>query len=421
MLKIFESFAGVGSQHSAMQNVIKRNNDFKFELAGISEWDMYATIAYFKMNGYEFHDEFTKHLSDEEIREYFKTRPYSLDSKELSKTIYRQPIRRLRQLYEVEKTLNNIPDINTLKGKHLVKNKVDIFTYSFPCQDLSNAGKGAGMSKDSNTRSGLLWQVERVLDEINEKNSDDLPKYLLMENVTSIVSANHKQDYEEWKDKLNKLGYKSYDGILDARDFGVAQQRKRFFCISILDSKHKVEYESEDINIILKDKKKKTRNLDEFLRIDYSVQKYIEEALEATPNHTKSRVQMMEGPKKERELVEYKSGKYKVCATHTRTLTTKQDRWNNAGMISFEEKTFNDKENAVDVRDNKTGRSQMRFLTPREAYLLMGFKEIQIGRVIEEKLGKDRMYRQSGNSIVVDVLEAIFEKFIIEEERGCNE
>ncbi len=418
MLRLFESFAGVGSQHTALSNLSKKKG-FEYELAGISEWDMYATISYYKMNGYDFNDEYTKDLTDKEIREYFKKRPYSLDSKELSNRICSQPIKRLRQLYQVENTLNNIPDINTLKGEDLIKKNVNIFTYSFPCQDLSNAGKGAGMGKESGTRSGLLWQVERVLDEIFLLSPNKLPKYLLMENVTSINSPNHKSDYLQWKGKLEELGYESYDGILDAREFGIPQQRRRFFCISIYNPNGERKFQESDINIILKDKKTKYRDLENFLRIDYSKKEYLKEAINSTPNHTLSRVQMMEGPRMERELVrKNKLGEYEVCAEYTRTLTTKQDRWNNAGMIQFEEKKFSEKEMMVDVRAGNKEYSFKRFLTTREAFLLMGFCEENVEKVLDENIGKDRMYRQSGNSIVVNVLEAIFEKFIIESERG---
>lgn len=79
-----------------------------------------------------------------------------------------------------------------------------IMTYSFPCQDLSKAGKQKGMSKGSNTRSGLLWEVERILNEL--KTSDSLPQVLLMENVPDVVGNKNHKDSMQWYAALENMG-----------------------------------------------------------------------------------------------------------------------------------------------------------------------------------------------------------------------
>ena len=104
-----------------------------------------------------------------------------------------------------------------------------ILTYSFPCQDLSLAGKGRGMSKGTGTRSGLLWEVERILNE-----TEELPQVLLMENVPEVKSANNKDDFHAWQDFLTRKGYTNYVDVLNAKNFGVAQNRERCFMVSIL-------------------------------------------------------------------------------------------------------------------------------------------------------------------------------------------
>ena len=104
-----------------------------------------------------------------------------------------------------------------------------IVTYSFPCQDLSVAGKQRGMTKGSGTRSGLLWEVERILDECEE-----LPQVLLMENVPMVHSADNMPDFQKWIDFLTSKGYSSYWQDLNARNYGVAQNRERCFMVSIL-------------------------------------------------------------------------------------------------------------------------------------------------------------------------------------------
>ena len=104
-----------------------------------------------------------------------------------------------------------------------------IMTYSFPCTDLSRAGRVKGMEKGAGTRSGLLWEVERLLDECEE-----LPQVLLMENVPEVIGARNKKPFGEWLNKLDRLGYRSYWEILNSRDYGVPQNRARCIMVSIL-------------------------------------------------------------------------------------------------------------------------------------------------------------------------------------------
>jgi len=104
-----------------------------------------------------------------------------------------------------------------------------ILTYSFCCQDLSLAGKQAGMKRDSGTRSSLLWEIERLLNECTE-----LPQILLLENVIQVHSEKNLPDFEEWIQFLRSKGYSNYYGDLNAKDFGVPQNRDRCFMVSML-------------------------------------------------------------------------------------------------------------------------------------------------------------------------------------------
>ena len=119
-------------------------------------------------------------------------------------------------------------DITQIKGKDL--NIVDkpkycyIMTYSFPCQDLSLAGKGKGMEKGSGTRSGLLWEVERLLNECEE-----LPQVLLMENVTQVHGKRNKEHFEQWISFLESKGYANYWKDMNAKQYGVPQKPKQVF------------------------------------------------------------------------------------------------------------------------------------------------------------------------------------------------
>ena len=129
-------------------------------------------------------------------------------------------------------------DITTITADDLAifdkKQYEYIMTYSFPCQDLSKAGKQAGMAKDSGTRSGLLWEVERLLLELQERS--ELPQVLVMENVPEVIGAKNYQHFMTWYSSLEKMGYQSYYKLLNAKDYGVPQSRNRCFMVSILGS-----------------------------------------------------------------------------------------------------------------------------------------------------------------------------------------
>lgn len=124
-------------------------------------------------------------------------------------------------------------DITQISGADLEITNTDkycyIMTYSFPCQDLSVAGKQKGMTKGSGTRSGLLWEVERLLNEV-----ENLPQVLLMENVPQVHSQANMPDFQKWIDFLESKGYSNYWQDLNAKDYGVAQNRDRCFMVSIL-------------------------------------------------------------------------------------------------------------------------------------------------------------------------------------------
>ena len=110
----------------------------------------------------------------------------------------------------------------------------DLLTYSFPCQDLSIAGQQKGISKD--TRSGLLLEVERLL--LKAKENGTLPKYLLLENVKNLVGKKFIKDFERWLSFLNNLGYYSNWEVLNAKDYGIPQNRERIFVVSSLENMH---------------------------------------------------------------------------------------------------------------------------------------------------------------------------------------
>ena len=144
---------------------------------------------------------------------------------------------RLSELSEIDKyaikayaalhgsTIPNHGDITKIDWSQTAD--FDLLTYSFPCQDISSAGKQRGFSEGSGTRSSCLWACANAI----EKKR---PKFLLMENVKALTQTKFADDFRRWREWLIKQGYKNYYTILNAKDYGVPQNRERVFMVSFL-------------------------------------------------------------------------------------------------------------------------------------------------------------------------------------------
>ena len=119
----------------------------------------------------------------------------------------------------------NFGDITKINEKELPD--CDLITYSYPCQSISISGKQEGLVEGSGTTSSLLWECRRI---IKHKK----PKYLLMENVKNLVSKKFKPEFDKWCKELEDMGYNNYWQVLNAKDYGISQNRERVFCVSIL-------------------------------------------------------------------------------------------------------------------------------------------------------------------------------------------
>lgn len=121
----------------------------------------------------------------------------------------------------------NYGDISKIKWDEVPD--FDLFTYSFPCTDISNAGVQKGLEEGSGTRSSLLWECKKTI-EIKK------PKYLMMENVKALVSAKFLPFYKKWEQWLAEMDYDNHCMVMNAKNYGVPQNRERIFIISILDN-----------------------------------------------------------------------------------------------------------------------------------------------------------------------------------------
>ena len=231
-IRLIEMFGGYGSQHFALKYLGANVEHWK-----LVEWAVKSIQAY-----KDAHYTNTKYDCDETITkevlvEYLFKMGISFDYNKPAtlQEIQRRKFEELKKIALNIKITNNLVNICNVKGKDLEIVDVDkydyIITYSFPCQDLSLAGLRKGMN-DTSTRSGMLWEVERILKELNELGT--LPQILLMENVPQVIGTENVNDFNKWQTTLESLGYKNYHQNLIATDYGIPQTRNRTFMISIL-------------------------------------------------------------------------------------------------------------------------------------------------------------------------------------------
>ena len=403
MLRMIETFSGIGSQTQALKNI-----GLDHKVVAISEWDVNAMYAYDILhNGKQDLSAF-RHYTKQDLIDELKEYTLSMDGKNpmSERAISSLSILHLKAILCSIRNNNNLVDITKIHAQDLPE--ADILTYSFPCQDLSISGywhnrDSGGIDRDANNKSTLLWQVERILKEYVACERD-LPPFLLMENVSNILSPRHIDNFLEWQAFLSSLGYINQVYTLDARNFGVPQSRIRTYMISVLATNAEKRREIEDYfivnsleHIICPETQRKS--LADYLKVDYSNDVYRAEAIESTPELTPSREKIFA------ENLILAEGNHVFENLSARTVTTKQDRNPNSGVIASG--------SAVLTEKNPTYRN----LTPRECFLLMGFSEEQFDRLTQENItvGRDRtiltvtkLVKMAGNSIVVQVLEAIF-------------
>lgn len=218
-IKVFESFAGVGTQRMALKRL-----GINFESVGISEIDSHAIKSYAAIHTDYLNTELPN-LNDEEMYVYLEKINVPLNAKSFKNTARRLKGNKLKEMYLANKLSKNYGDISKINPNNLPD--MDLFTYSFPCTDISLAGKQKGLALGSGTRSSLLWECEKI---IKVKR----PKYLLMENVKALVNKKFKKDFNSWLEVLKGYGYSNYWQVLNAKDYGVPQNRERVFCVSLL-------------------------------------------------------------------------------------------------------------------------------------------------------------------------------------------
>ena len=326
MLRVFEAFSGYGSQSIALRNL-----GIEHEVVAISEIDKYAIKAYETIHG---------------------------------------PTLNLGDISKID--VNDIPE-------H------DLFTYSFPCQDLSVAGKQKGLVEG--TRSGLLYECEKVIEHCR-------PKYLLLENVKNLVGKKFKADFDKWLEYLEGLGYTNYWKVLNAKNYGVPQNRERVFVISILGEHEPFEWPTP-------------------IPLDKCIKDILEEQVDDKYYLSDELVDRF---KKSINKDKYPFGKEieLPCIGASRGRNPENPSSRVAGEPTEQrlEINTNGTSNTITTvqKDNYAIEEnfKIRKLTPREYFRLMGMRDDDIDKIQEAGISNTQQYKLAGNSIVVDVLEAIF-------------
>lgn len=249
----------------------------------------------------------------------------------------------------------------------------DILIHGSPCQDFSRARLRWG-SRDggSGEQSSLLFETVKIIRNMGEWK----PSFVIWENVKGVLDKDMVHAFTEYIDTMKELGYETSFDVLNAMDFGIPQLRKRVFAVSRLDGKQ------FDFNRLVK---RKSPPISEFLEEDITDEKYYitipsmtSKIPEINPSGNIGYSRMLD-----------------VIDTHCWTITERQDRCPNAGILKVEPKRY-------------------RYLTEREVWRLMGFNDEDFNAALREFPGREgfrnsTLYAMAGNSIVVNVLEAIFE------------
>ena len=248
-IRLIELFAGIGSQFKALKVLTQNVESYK-----ICEWAYNSYCSYNAIHIKDYKD-YSNGLTKEQLIKKVKGTSLNYNEPLTDKQLASKPLEWLKNAYNNIVATHNLVNIMEINGKDLEIVDTDkyeyIMTYSFPCQDLSLAGKRLGMGVSQSkggTRSGLLWEVERILDELENK-----PQILLMENVPEVIGEKNIEDFHKWESKLEELGYKNYVEILNAKDYGIPQNRKRCFMVSVLGEYAYNFAEKQKLHLKLKD------------------------------------------------------------------------------------------------------------------------------------------------------------------------
>ena len=319
-LRVLSLFSGIGAFEMALRNI-----EIDYELVNFCENDKYAIKSYCAIHG-------------------------------------------------VDENLN-LGDITKVSIENLPKD-IDLITHGSPCQDFSVAGLQRGGDEGSKTRSSLMWNTVEIIKHCK-------PKYVIWENVKNVLSKKHKHNFDKYLKTLELLGYTNYWKVLNAKDYGVPQNRERVFVVSIL-GEHKPYEFPKPIKL-----EKRLKNI---LEIEIDDKYYLSEKVQKRFKQTKS-----------------DNGENSIIGTTApefRTIGQRDLVYSKEGIMGTLVAT--DYKQPKQILETIQGDTSIRKLTPRECFRLMGLNDKDIDKIQMTKISDTQQYKLAGNSIVVPVLEEIF-------------
>lgn len=438
-LKVFEAFSGYGSQSLELKEL-----GINHEVVGTSEYEYNAIIAYSALHN-NFAD--INNVSHDDMKKYLMERNIGFDFKKNKSKIPRMRKDVLEKVYSAAIGQKCYGDISLIKPDDIPD--MDLFTYSFPCQDISVAGNGKGFDEDSETRSSLLWESRKII-----KNKK--PKFLMMENVKNIISKKHKPNFEKWIAWLESNGYNNYYKLINAKDCGIPQNRQRVFLVSILKQYDDGLFHFEDDfysglmasdfmdDIVDKkyymDNKKSEKIIDIYIKSNDKVNALdMVGLLDMKGNESIRRVynpsgicptvSTCQGGHREPKFIIYDDynnnvrGDQDTIGTITGNIGNISPRnsfkliekkiiqnnhgYNKGGVHdlaptltsnSYQENNF-----LLEIYD-KQGGYAVRKLTPKEAFRFMGLNELEIEKIQNVGISNSQQYKLAGNSIVKQMM-----------------
>lgn len=319
----------------------------------------------------------------------------------------------------------------------------DLIMHGSPCQDFSVAGRGAGGDKDSGTRSSLMYETLRIVEKVK-------PKVVIWENVKNLLSKKHRHNFDAYLDAMADLGYVNNYQVLNAKDYGIPQNRERVFTVSIRKDVYKGCFFPAPMQLEKRLKDILENNVDErYYLSDEQVFKIklcdISKTVRTGGRGSLDRHSwdIVPEPKIVARTDDHQKGGVYDSNSVSPTITATTHKQPTQVAIKAANSKGYDLATDGDGIDlgypNSTTRrgrvghgvsktiptgdsqgtldgSRIRKLTPRECWRLMGFSDEDFDKAKAAGISDTQLYKQAGNSIVVDVLMAIFKELLCQKQ-----
>lgn len=432
-VRVFDVFAGIGALHQALKDL-----GIPTKVTSLSEIDIDATISYAAGHISNFKDLEFEYPSDEEMKKWLMDRNIGYSYEKNKSSVPRMKKEKLRLAYKANVLLNNLGDISKINYEEIPD--FDLMNFSFSCTDISNAGKQRGMrnADGTPTRSGLyIYGIKAI--RIKK------PKYVMIENVKGLIQKKFINDFYSIINELEEIGYNCYyptkedkkgnkiPMCLNAKHFGVPQNRERIFVICIrkdVDNGNFNFPQGKDYGVRLKDV------LEEQVDEKYYLSQKIQDRYELN-GKSEQKLELRDGGftntlntvEKDNVIVERKLNKDFFIDTKGRYQQFEEKsnyiQWDTSGKgyASQQDRAFYEDGNVgtiptshsgMNVVEETTRKFRIRRLTPLECWRLMGFPDENFYKAKELGLSDSALYKQAGNSIVVNCLYYIFKNLFKE-------